>query len=104
MDIFLLPSFTEGTSMTLLEAMSLGIPTVATRVGGTPEIVEDKKTGYLVESDDQEAFTRAIKDLLGKPAERGKMGSAAKVRFERKFSVKQMVDQYQECYCASSSR
>jgi len=103
MDIFLLPSFTEGTSMTLLEAMSLGIPTVATRVGGTPEIVENKETGYLVESDDLEAFTRAIKDLLDQPEERKKMGSAAKVRFEQKFSVEKMVDQYQECYGASST-
>ncbi|AFP31111.1 glycosyltransferase [Marinobacter sp. BSs20148] len=102
MDIFLLPSFTEGTSMTLLEAMSLGIPTVATRVGGTPEIVEDKETGFLIESDNQEAFTRAIKNLLDQPEQRKKMGSAAKARFEQRFSVKQMVDQYQEGYGASS--
>lgn len=101
MDIFLLPSFTEGTSMTLLEAMSLGIPTVATRVGGTPEIVEDKKTGFLVESDDLKVFTRAIKNLLEQPIERRKMGDAARIRFEQKFSVKQMVEQYQECYSTS---
>jgi glycosyltransferase involved in cell wall biosynthesis len=100
MDLFLLPSFTEGTSMTLLEAMSLGIPTVATRVGGTPEIVEDKETGFLIESNDQEAFTRAIKNLLDQPEQRKKMGSAAKARFEDKFSVEQMVDQYQRCYSA----
>ena len=103
MDIFLLPSFTEGTSMTLLEAMSLGIATVATRVGGTPEIVEDKETGFLIESDDQEAFTSAIKKLLDQPAERGRIGNAAKLRFEQKFSVGKMVDQYQECYGASST-
>jgi len=98
MDIFLLPSFTEGTSMTLLEAMSLGIPTVATRVGGTPEIVEDEKTGFLVKSDDLAAFTSAIQNFLDQPADRRKMGNAAKVRFEKKFSAKQMVGQYQECY------
>jgi glycosyltransferase involved in cell wall biosynthesis len=100
MDIFFLPSFTEGTSMTLLEAMSLGIPTVATRVGGTPEIVEDKETGFLIESNDQEAFTRAIKNLMNQPEQRKKMGSAAKARFEDKFSVKQMVNQYHRCYGA----
>ena len=103
MDIFLLPSFTEGTSMTLLEAMSLGIPTVATLVGGTPEIVEDKETGFLIESDDQEAFTSAIKKLLDQPEERGRIGNAAKLRFEQKFSVGKMVDQYQECYGARST-
>jgi glycosyltransferase involved in cell wall biosynthesis len=104
MDIFLLPSFTEGTSMTLLEAMSLGIPTVATRVGGTPEIVKDKETGLLVESDDQGAFTNAIKSLLDQPRARETIGNAAKVRFEVKFSVNQMVDQYQECYGVNSAR
>jgi glycosyltransferase involved in cell wall biosynthesis len=98
MDIFLLPSFTEGTSMTLLEAMSLGISTVATRVGGTPEIAEDKETGFLIESNDLDAFTKAIKNLLDQPEERKKMGSAAKARFEDEFSVEQMVDQYQRCY------
>jgi glycosyltransferase involved in cell wall biosynthesis len=103
MDVFLLPSFTEGTSMTLLEAMSLGIPTVATLVGGTPEIVEDKETGFLIESDDQEAFTSAIKKLLDQPEERGRIGNAAKLRFEQKFSVGKMVDQYQECYGARST-
>jgi len=104
MDIFLLPSFTEGTSMTLLEAMSLGIPTVATRVGGTPEIVKDKETGFLVESDDLPAFTSAIKSLLDQPADRKKMDSAAKIRFGQKFSVEQMVNQYQECYRVNSAR
>src|SRR5690554_2911354 len=48
MEVFLLSSHTEGTSMTLLEAMSLGIPAVATNVGGTPEIVADEETGFLV--------------------------------------------------------
>jgi len=104
MDIFLLPSFTEGTSMTLLEAMSLGIPTVATRVGGTPEIVKDKETGFLVESDDLPAFTKAITSLLDHPVDRTKMGSAANVRFQQKFSVEQMVNQYQECYRVNSAR
>jgi glycosyltransferase involved in cell wall biosynthesis len=104
MDIFLLPSFTEGTSMTLLEAMSLGIPTVATQVGGTPEIVEDKETGFLVESDNLEAFIHAIKNLLDQPKERRKMGNTAKEQFEEKLSVEQMVSQYQRCYGGNSAQ
>jgi glycosyltransferase involved in cell wall biosynthesis len=55
---------------------------------------------FLIESNDQEAFTRAIKNLLDQPEQRKKMGSAAKARFEDKFSVEQMVDQYQRCYSA----
>ncbi len=98
MDIFLLPSFTEGTSMTLLEAMSLGIPTVATRVGGTPEIVADGETGKLVESDDLPAFTRAIQELLQDPNALSKMSQQARRRFEERFSAEQMVQQYEHCY------
>lgn len=98
MDIFLLPSFTEGTSMTLLEAMSLAIPTVATRVGGTPEIVADGDTGLLVESDDLPAFTAAIQGMLENPNEHSKMAQRAKTRFEQQFSAEQMVQHYERCY------
>jgi glycosyltransferase involved in cell wall biosynthesis len=98
MDIFLLPSFTEGTSMTLLEAMSLGIPTVATRVGGTPEIVADGETGKLVESNDLLGFTRAIQELLEDRGALCKMSQRAKTRFEERFSAEQMVQQYERCY------
>ncbi|WP_404362260.1 glycosyltransferase family 4 protein [Marinobacter sp.] len=98
MDVFLLPSFTEGTSMTLLEAMSLGIPTVATRVGGTPEIVTDGETGILTESDNLDEFTGALKLLLEQPATREQMANKAKDRFSERFSVAQMVEQYQKLY------
>ncbi|QSP96532.1 glycosyltransferase [Marinobacter salinisoli] len=98
MDIFLLPSFTEGTSMTLLEAMSLGIPTVATRVGGTPEIVAEDKTGILVESNDLSEFAIAIRTLLDHPGKKKRAEMGAKARFENKFSAKEMVKQYQFIY------
>ncbi|WP_349343073.1 glycosyltransferase [Marinobacter sp. MMG032] len=98
MDLFLLPSFTEGTSMTLLEAMSLGIPTVATGAGGTPEIVDDGETGKLVESDDLPAFTRAIQELLQDPNALSKMSKQAKTHFTERFSAEHMVQQYERCY------
>jgi glycosyltransferase involved in cell wall biosynthesis len=98
MDIFLLPSFTEGTSMTLLEAMSLGIPAVATRVGGTPEIVADGETGLLIESDDLPGFTSAIHLLLEQPNKLSNMAQQAKRCFEERFSAQQMVEQYEHCY------
>jgi len=103
MDIFLLPSFTEGTSMTLLEAMSLGIPTVATRVGGTPEIIVEGKTGFLCESDDVEAFTRAIEQLLNEPETHRAMSQAALADFSHRFPVEQMVNQYRAAYIGDSS-
>tara|TARA_B100000214_G_C23969930_1_gene629574 strand:- start:52 stop:1158 length:1107 start_codon:yes stop_codon:yes gene_type:complete len=98
MDIFLLPSFTEGTSMTLLEAMSLGIPTIATRVGGTPEIVIEGETGLLIESDDLLGFTSAIRLLLEQPDKLSSMAQQAKRRFKERFSARQMVDEYEHCY------
>ena len=84
--------------MTLLEAMSLGIPTVATRVGGTPEIVADGETGILIESDNLDEFTSALKLLLEQPATRQQMADKAKQRFGERFSVAQMVEQYQKLY------
>ncbi|MDO3722576.1 glycosyltransferase [Marinobacter sp. chi1] len=98
MDIFLLPSFTEGTSMTLLEAMSLGIPTVATRVGGTPEIVVDGETGVLIESDDLTALTNGIQILIDNSDQRRSMALRAKARFHDNFSAKKMVERYQQSY------
>ncbi len=104
MDIFLLSSFTEGTSMTLLEAMSLGIPTVATRVGGTPEIVADGETGILTESDNLDEFTDALKLLFEHPDKRERMAHKAKQRFSERFSVSQMVEQYQKLYEAATDQ
>ncbi|MBZ2167690.1 glycosyltransferase [Marinobacter sp. F4216] len=94
MDVFLLPSFTEGTSMTLLEAMSLGIPTVATRVGGTPEIVMDGYTGILVESGDLKGFITALQTLIDMPKKKREIAQQAKSRFNKCFSVQKMVEQY----------
>jgi glycosyltransferase involved in cell wall biosynthesis len=102
MDVFLLPSFTEGTSMTLLEAMSLSIPTVATSVGGTPEIVADGETGILTESDNLSEFTSALKRLLEQSATREQMANKAKQRFSERFLVAQMVEQYQKLYEAGT--
>ena len=98
MDIFLLPSFTEGTSMTLLEAMSLGIPTVATRVGGTPEIVVEGETGTLIKSADLEAFVPAIQNLIDHSTIHKKMSENAKHHFTKRFTAQYMAGQYQLCY------
>lgn len=98
MDIFLLPSYTEGTSMTLLEAMSLGKPIVATAVGGTPEIVEHGKTGYLVPSDDAAALAAAIEQLLADPEQARRLGQAGAERFTERFHVAAMAATYARLY------
>jgi len=101
MDLFLLSSHTEGTSMTLLEAMSLKIPAVATRVGGNPEIVADGITGLLVEPNMANSFALAIEELERDPVRRSTMGSAASESFEKRFSAGSMVYQYCKIYSAS---
>ncbi len=98
MDIFLLSSFTEGTSMTLLEAMSLGIPCVATRVGGNPEIVVDGETGFLVDSDDAEGFSGAMIRLAKEQETRKRFSDAGVRRFREHFSVNRMADEYLSVY------
>ena len=98
MDLFLLSSHTEGTSMTLLEAMSLGVPTVATRVGGNPEIVLDEKTGLLTPPEDARAFQAAILRLLEDAGLRRRLSSAAVERFKQEYSVQSMQNAYAGLY------
>lgn len=98
MDIFLLSSFSEGTSMTLLEAMSLGKPCVVTDVGGNPEIVDDGVTGVVVESDNAEAFAEAILTIITFPERAAELREAALARFEQRFSAATMAGRYLTLY------
>ncbi|SHK45958.1 Glycosyltransferase involved in cell wall bisynthesis [Marinobacter antarcticus] len=98
MDVFLLSSHTEGTSMTLLEAMSLEIPAIATWVGGNPEIIEDEVTGLLVEPDDSESFALSIEQLYENLILKQSMGKAARLSFDKRFSAGVMVFHYSKIY------
>jgi len=84
--------------MTLLEAMSLGIPCVATRVGGNPEIVVDGETGFLVDSDDAEGFAGAMIRLAKEQETRKRFSDAGVRRFREHFSVNRMADEYLSVY------
>ncbi|WP_153637442.1 glycosyltransferase [Marinobacter salsuginis] len=98
MDVFLLSSHTEGTSMTLLEAMSLEIPSVATQVGGNPEIIENGVTGILTEPDSSQSFAEALEKLCQDGPARKSMGKAAQQRFTERFSAKVMLHDYEAIY------
>lgn len=97
-EIFLLSSFSEGTSMTLLEAMSLSKPSVVTEVGGNVEIVSDGETGIVVPSNDDKAFADAIVSLLENPNTANRLGVRAREKFERNFTASVMTDCYQDLY------
>ena len=97
-DVFLLPSLSEGTSMTLLEAMSYGKPTIATAVGGTPEIIEDNKTGVLIANKDEPSLVNAMKRLSVNESDRTELGKAAREVYLQRFTVSAMVQQYESVY------
>lgn len=98
MDGFLLSSFTEGTSMTLLEAMSLGVPSVVTRVGGNPEIVIDGETGLLAENDDEIGFADAMATIYRDHELRERLSKNSQDRFQERFTVSRMTEQYETLY------
>ncbi len=98
MDIFALTSDWEGMSNALLEAMAAGLPVVATAVGGTPEVVVDGVTGFLVPPRDPQALADAILRLLRDPELRQRMGEAGRARVAAHFSIEQMVHKTEALY------
>ena len=98
LDIFVLSSISEGMSNTILEAMSSGLPVIATHVGGNPEIVKNNETGILVASDNKEAMTSAIISMIEDPQKRKKMGRCGRKLAKDKFSLRAMVNNYETLY------
>jgi glycosyltransferase involved in cell wall biosynthesis len=97
LDLVVLPSWAEGLPISVLEAMSRERAVVATRVGGTPELVVDGETGLLVPPRDPEALAAAIGALLADPERRRAMGEAGRRRAEG-FSVERMVGRVLQIY------
>lgn len=98
MDLFVLPSLGEGISNTLLEAMATGLPVVATRVGGNPELVVENVTGQLVPSADIEAMAQALLIYVRDPVLRANHGTAARTLVNQKYSLTAMVNGYLSVY------
>jgi glycosyltransferase involved in cell wall biosynthesis len=96
--ISVLPSLSEGLSNVLIEAMASGIAVVATAVGGTPEIVDDKVTGLLVPPRDAAGLAQAISSLLENPQLAARMGNAGRERIERRYSMERAVYETQQLY------
>jgi glycosyltransferase involved in cell wall biosynthesis len=91
-DAFVLPSAWEALPLSLLEAMSCGLPVVATSVGGTPEAVEDGVTGRVVPHGDEAALADALRDVLSDPFRLIELGQAGRHAYETRFRVDRMLD------------
>jgi glycosyltransferase involved in cell wall biosynthesis len=98
LDVFVNSSISEGVSLTILEAMAAAVPVVATRVGGTPEVVLDGTTGLLVDSRSPEALADALFALSKTPERRAAFGSAGRARVETAFTLDRMVADYAREY------
>lgn len=96
--VFVLPSLAEGISNTILEAMASGLPVIATRVGGNAELVEDDRSGALVEVADPEQMATAIIHYLESPDRMQQHGQYGRDLVERKFSIHAMTKSYDELY------
>jgi sugar transferase (PEP-CTERM/EpsH1 system associated) len=98
LDVFVLPSLGEGISNTVLEAMATGLPVIATRVGGNPELVEEGVTGLLVPAGDTAALAQATRELLDDPARCEQLGRVAAQRARTTFDWDATVAAYLQVY------
>jgi glycosyltransferase involved in cell wall biosynthesis len=99
-DLFVLPTLADNTPVTLMEAMASGLPSLSTRVGGIPEMVEEGVTGRLVPPGNPAALGRALEGLCGDPPHLRDMGRAARAAAEDRFSMTRMVKELEGIYGA----
>ena len=97
-DLFVLPSAREGMSNALLEAMSMGLPVLATDVGGTPDVVVHGKHGYLIRPNDAGALQEGLTRLLNDSVLRRSLGQAARKHIVEEYSFESVADRYKELY------
>jgi glycosyltransferase involved in cell wall biosynthesis len=93
-DVVVLPSFTEGLPNVALEASAAGVPVVATAVGGTPEVVADGETGFLVPPGQPESIAAKVGELLRNPDLRVRFGTAGTERMRSRFTFEAQADEY----------
>jgi glycosyltransferase involved in cell wall biosynthesis len=98
LDVVALSSLNEGTPVSLIEAMAAAKPVVATRVGGVADVVLDKKSGYLVQSENAEGLARGILDLLRAPDRAREMGLAGRAAVHPKYASETLLANMERLY------
>jgi colanic acid/amylovoran biosynthesis glycosyltransferase len=101
--LFVLPSINlhgdeEGTPVTLMEAQASGIPVVATRTGGIPEVVRDGESGFLVADRDAEALAKRLNHLIAHPEQWPEMGRRGRTHVEQHYDIRKLNQQLAELY------
>ena len=104
LDLFILPSLTEGTPMALLEAMSFGIPVVASDVGGIPEIIDSGENGILVPVANPDKIEEAISTICKDNYFRTKLSEMAKKTIRSKFNINEWVNKIESVYIETISK
>ena len=97
-DVLAIASRTEGQSMALMEAMARGVPAIATRVGGNPQLVRDGETGVLVPVGDAVAIRAALARMLADPELVGRLGRACHALIAARHSIDEVARKYDALY------
>jgi N-acetyl-alpha-D-glucosaminyl L-malate synthase BshA len=97
-DLFLLPSIQESFGLAALEAMASGVPVIAAKTGGIPEVVEDGVSGFLYDQYDVEAMAQGAISLLSNPELHQQFSKAARDRAVTHFTEHQIVPMYEKAY------
>jgi N-acetyl-alpha-D-glucosaminyl L-malate synthase BshA len=97
-DLFLLPSQQESFGLAALEAMACGVPVIASRVGGLPEVIDDGVDGYLKDPEDLQGMAEQALTVLGDAKLHERLAAAARRKVEEKFSADRVVPQYEAFY------
>ena len=97
-DAFILPSYAEGMPITVLEAFAVGLPTIATNVGATPEVIQDGENGLLFEPGNIEGMTNALVRLANDKTLRERLGKKGYEDVQKRFSAQRWVDELRRIY------
>jgi sugar transferase (PEP-CTERM/EpsH1 system associated) len=103
-DAFVLPSLAEGMSNTLLEAMACGLPIVASRVGGNPELVDDGSSGLLFTAGSTRELTDKLASVVTDRGLRERLGAEARKKAQLEFSLSRMLTEYRKLYLDCAGR
>jgi glycosyltransferase involved in cell wall biosynthesis len=104
MEAFILPSLSESCSNSLMEAMAMGLPVIASNTGGNPELVLDGNSGLLVRPGDPVDLARAMADLMDNPAAAAILAGQAAQRARTQFSLPGMLAEVEALYVSVLSK